>query len=189
MPPATGPPTAADDVIFDANTPGNITVTAGAVARSLDCSGGSGGAGPFTHSLLPNSQTLTLGTSSTNGSLSLKLVAGMTVGANFAVVFASTSGTQEQITTATKTVGTFTFNGVGGSWIFADAFTSSGNVVLTNGTLNNGGVTVSCSALSSNNTNSGRVLTCTGSWTLNITSGSPFNINASSGASPPRSPR
>ncbi len=172
---APAAPTAADDVIFELGS-GNVTVAAGAVCRSLDCTSGSGN---YTGVLTFNNFvgiSLGDGTSGANN-VALKLSSGMTLtlaGAN-AFTFVSTSGTPQTITTAGKTLISMTFNAVGGSWSFSDTV-NTGNTTLTNGTLDTNSQAVITGGISSNNSNT-RILTLgTSIITLTNTSGTPWNF-------------
>jgi hypothetical protein len=126
-------PTAADDAILDA-TSGNVTITTGAVARSLDCTGYTG---TLTHA---SGNTLALGHSTAGaGNIALKFVAGMTYtlgSATATINFVSTSGTVQAITTASKTIGAINVNGAGSSYQLTDSMTtnSASIVTLTAGT-------------------------------------------------------
>lgn len=146
-------PTAADDAVLDA-TSGNVTIDAGAVARSLDCTGYTG---TLTHTA---GVTLTLGTSTPGaGNTALKLAAAMTYtlgsATTSAITFASTSTTQQSITTAGKTLGNWSVTGAGGSYLLADANTvgTTSTVTVSAGTLNTGGQTCSWGNFSSITTN------------------------------------
>lgn len=90
---------------------------------------------------------LTLGDGTAGaGNVALKLVAGMTYTkvntATSALVFVSTSATQQTVTTAGKTTGNTTFSGAGSSYILGDALTHAAVATfftLTQGTFNTGG--------------------------------------------------
>jgi hypothetical protein len=103
----------------------------------------------------------------------------MTVGASAnAWTFASTNATPRTITSNGKTISQpVTFNGVGGSWSFVDAFAVAATytVTLTNGTLNGNGQAVSLSdfALGAGT----KTLTLgSGTWTV-FGSGTAWNAN------------
>src|SRR6266576_1985302 len=55
-------PTASDDVLLDANSPGNLTIDVASACRSIDLTG-------FTHTVTHNAFTLSIGTSTSQGSL------------------------------------------------------------------------------------------------------------------------
>lgn len=141
-------PTAADDVILDSNS-GAITIDAGAVCRSLDCTSGTGNyAGTLTHTA---AVALTIGDATAGaGNVALKLSAGMTYtlgnAASSSISFVSTSATQQTITTAGKLLGSTTYNAASnGSWIFSDSFAtgvSAPGITLTQGSLNTGNQTI-----------------------------------------------
>ncbi len=158
----SGPPTAADNVIFEALS-GNVTIdTSAAVCRSLDCTSGTGTyAGTLTHTV---GIILTIGDGTAGaGNVALKLTAGMTYtlgGANSTITFSSTSATQQTITTAGKTIGNTSFAGVGSSYLLSDAFTSNAASLMSlgNGTLNTNGQTVSLGSFTASGS-SARTLT------------------------------
>lgn len=114
-------------------TSGAVTIDTGALCRSLDCTG-------YTGTLTHNAITLTVGDGTAGaGNVALKLVSGMTytlISAASAINFISTSATQQTIATGTKNLGNWTINGVGSSYLLADANSVTGGVVtLTSGTL------------------------------------------------------
>lgn len=120
----------------EANTP-DFYITAG--TDLINCS--NAGAIDFTGF----SGTLTGSAHNIYGNVTLST--GMTVGASASAwTFASTNATPRTITSNGKTISQpVTFNGVGGSWSFVDAFAVAATytVTLTNGTLNANGQTVS----------------------------------------------
>lgn len=125
-------------------TAGTDTVSFGAGARNvnnLDFTGFSGTCAELSKIIYGN----------------LTLSAGMTTGAfTSAVTFASTSGTKT-ITTNGKTIdGPLTFNGIGGTWEFADALTqgSTRAFTITNGTVKlKAGATSTVGAFATSGTN------------------------------------
>lgn len=124
-------PTAADDVFIDAAS-GAVTVTgtSASVARSINFTGFTG---TFVHSA---ATVISIGDATAGASnIALKFVAGMTYTKNnadtSAFSFISTSTTQQDIDTGGKTMGNMTFNGAGGSWKFAAAFTQANTSTLT----------------------------------------------------------
>lgn len=137
----SGTPLAGDDCKLDA-TSGNVTIDTGAVARSLDCTG-------YTGTLtLGSGVTFVLGDATAGaGNVALKLVAGMTftiAGGGF-FNFASTSATQQTITTAGKTFSNVTILGAGSSYVLGDGLTvAAGNTfTLSAGTFSTGGFAMS----------------------------------------------
>ena len=166
-------PTAADDAQLDA-TSGNVTIdTTGCVARSLDCTGYTG---TLSHT---SGMILTLGDATAGtGSIALKFVAGMTYtlgdAASSKIVYASTSATQQTVTTAGKTMGNQTFQGAGSSYLISGSFTQGAEATIlsvTAGTFNTG-----------NNTFSIGSFTSTGSTTRTITLGtSTLTLGANAG--------
>ncbi len=124
-------PTSSDDVYFDANSTGTVTVAATAYCLNFDCTGFTG---------------LLTGTSAMNVYGNYTLGAGMTMSYGGLLSFVSTE-IGRTITTNGKapTSSTTTFNGGGGEWILQDSFISSGSYAglnLVNGTLNTNGKTV-----------------------------------------------
>lgn len=135
-------PTAGDDAQITVLTT-SITINSGALCRSADFTGFTG---TCTHS---SGATLTIGDGTAGlTNIALKLVAGMTYtlgsSSSSAISFVSTSTTQQTVATGGKTVGNFTFNGVGGSWVLSDSLTSttSATLNLTAGTLDTGSQSV-----------------------------------------------
>lgn len=171
-------PTAADDVYFDGNSTGPITLSGTSVCRSLDMTGY---AGTVVH---PAATTLTIGDGTAGqGNVAFKSsVSGMTYtlgnAHTSAIAFVSTSATQQSVYTATgnaTVLGDLTFNGVGGSWNFdaGDGDGVVGNITLTNGDLAIGAAVNSISGFSSSNSN-------TRSITLNAT----LTLGAAAGGAP-----
>lgn len=170
-------PTAADDVYFDANSgSGTVSLASGVTitARSVNFTGFTG-----TFTTASTSQfNIGDGTAGT-GNIALKLVPGMTFTASGGTMsFLSTSGTQQTIAFAGKTLNAVTFNGAGGSWITSDAMTTNNAFTFTAGTLDLNGLTHSWSTANGSNSNV-RTLTMTNA-TINLTStaaGNAWNFN------------
>ena len=162
-------PTSADDVVAT-GTSGNVTINVAASARSVDLTGY---VGNLTHN---SAITLSIGDATAGtGNIALKFVAGMTytLGSvtTSAINFISTSATQQTITTGGKTLGNWTINGAGSSYLLSDANTvgSTSTVTLTAGTLNTNGQTCSWGLFNTNNSNI-RTLTL-GASNITITGG------------------
>jgi hypothetical protein len=176
-------PTAADDCILEAGS-GNFTINSSSACRSLDCVGGTGDyAGTLTHTA---STTLTIGDGTAGaGNRALRLSAGMTYVAGGAQTFSfvSTSATAQTLTSAGKTINAhLTFNGTGGSWQLADAWTSGGgsNIwTLTAGTLNTNGQSLIAGSFSTSNSNT-RTLTMAAS-AISLFSTAPLITNVVAG--------
>lgn len=170
----SGPPTASTDVILEALS-GDLTIdSSAAVCRSLNCTSGTGDfAGTLTHGAF----TCTVGDGTAGaGNVALKFSAGMTLTISASpnlsyFIFASTSATQQTVTTAGKQPGSVEFNGAGGSWILSDDLTlsdtNSSNLAFTKGTWNTNGKTVTCGNFGSQNSNT-RTLTL-GASAINVT--------------------
>lgn len=147
-------PTAADDAVFTA-TSANCTIDAGAVCRSLDCTGV--GVSNYTGTMTFNGD-LTVGDGTAGaGNRAIALVAGMTyTHTSGAITLVSTSATVQTVNFAGKTTSTVTFNASSnGSWQYTGAHTviTAGTVSLSKGTLDLNGQTVSWGLFQSNNTN------------------------------------
>jgi hypothetical protein len=171
----------APNVLVTAGAAGSIvTMTSNSWVRSLDTTG-------FSGTFTPNS--LSLAGSLTYGS-------GTTVGSG-TITFASTT-TGNTITTNGRTVGSFTFNGVGGAWTLQDNVTSSGAFTLTAGSLTTNNNTINATTFSSSGTNA-RTLNLGAStinlsntstaWNFATTTNLTFNsgtsqINVAAGGSP-----
>jgi hypothetical protein len=139
-------PTSSDDAYFDTNSTSSAVQISGGVCKNLICQ--SGFTGKF-----QGSGALTIAGSMT-------FVSGMaTVTSSGTWTFTATTSGQTITSAGQPAAGGFTFNGVGGVWTLQDALTLTGSLTLTNGSLNTNGKTVTCAQLSSNNTNTGRVLT------------------------------
>ncbi len=163
-------PTASDDVVARGDgLSGNVTIAAAAACRSADFTNYTG---TLTHAA-PN--IWSIGTSTVNGTLALKFVAGMTYAfsgspltTDTAISLVSTSVTQVQVTTAGKTLNALTINGTAGSWLLADALTVAGRLFISKGTFNTNGKAVSAAYFVGSGSNA-RVLTL-GASTLTFTS-------------------
>lgn len=159
-------PTSADNVFFDANSnvgTGTFTVTMATTPRVCN---------DFTASGLDGTMTLA-GTSiglTVSGSLTFQAT-NFTRTYTGTTTFAATT-TGKTITTNGVSFAAVTFDGVGGGWTLGSAFTSTGTVTLTNGTLDTS--SVSNYALTLNVFSSSGAAT----RTLNLNS-STFTITAS----------
>lgn len=155
-------PGTADNVFFDGNSSGTIATSGTTTCNCLDLNF-TGFTGTFSAT----------GSTSVNVYGSLTFSSGMTLGSNsgFTWEFESTS-TGRTITTAGKTPRNLSFLGVGGGWTLQDALTtgSTGNLSVSNGTLNTNGQTVTVATF----TFSG-----TGTRAVNITNSTINLIHAS----------
>lgn len=156
-------PTSGDDVVFDANSGFSTLPTTVSVS--------SGFARDVTVSSLPFILVFSgAGTLSVAGNFSL-----------FAGLLWSGTGIITLTATSAKTINTngvalsggVTLNGVGGTWTLQNALTIAldRQLVITNGSLNLAGYTLSCGFFSVTGTNTGRVLTLGGSE-INLTGAS-----------------
>lgn len=175
-------PTAADDVFFDAASGANtVTLSTSTVARSINCTGFTG---TLSH---PASTTIVIGDSSAGaGSVALLFVASMTYtignAASSIINFASTSATQQTITSGGKTLGSWTISGLGSSYILTDANTSGtgSTTSVTGGTLDTNGQTCSWGFFTSITTNVRTLTFGSSSITITASSGLAFNLSTSS---------
>jgi hypothetical protein len=162
-------PTAADDVVAT-GTSGALTVDAGAVCRSIDLTGYTS---TVTHTA---GVTLTIGTSTANGTLALLFPSTgwtYTLGNvnTSAITFASTAATQLTIDTGGHNLGTTKFNGAGGSWLLSSGITIalSGSFQVIRGALDTGSQPISVGTFQ---VDSGFTRSLTlGSSTITITNG------------------
>ena len=146
--------TAANAVNISVSTGlGEVSTTTGSWVNNLDFTG--------------FSSEFSSGSGALNVAGSLTLVPAMTWSGTGTVTFRSTT-TGRTITTAGKTLGPVTFNGVGGAWTLQSNLTSSGTINLTAGSLTTNNNTVDATTFSSNNTNV-RTLNL-GSSTINLSS-------------------
>ncbi len=171
---SSGPPTASDNVIFESGS-GAVTIDATALARSVDCTAGTGDyAGTLTHNSAIN---LAIGDGTAGASnVALKFSAGMTYTkgstTTSSISFVSTSATQQTITLAGKVLGNTTQSGAGSSYLLSDAFAANGTtsttLTITHGTFNSGNQTI---AVGTFNSNAATVRTVTlGTSTLTVNS-------------------
>ena len=164
-------PTSADNVIFDINSnigTGNFTVTVtGTAAAPARCDN------LTVTGTLDGNMTLAIDFNqvlSISGSLSLP--------ASRFISGGSTFGTINFVATTNKTITTngnslnpaIVFDGVGGQWTLAGAFTTFSSLTVTNGTFITSNNTLSCSTLVSSNTNVRSIQL--GSSTVSVTGGS-----------------
>lgn len=170
-------PTAADDVYFDAVSSGTVTLSSSTVARSINCTGFTG---TISH---PAAATIAIGDGTAGaGNVALLLVAGMTYtlgnAATSAINFLSTSATQQTIATGGKTLGSWTINGVGSSYLLSDTNTvgATATVTLTAGTLNTNNQTCSWGKFNSSNTNTRGLTLGTSTLTMTVASGSAWDV-------------
>ena len=94
-----------------------------------------------------------------------------------AISFISTSGTQQKIFTAGKTLFVVNFNGVGGSWQLQDAFVVPGGIVHAAGALDVNGQTVTSDSSSSASTSVRSLTLGASSMTFTGSSETPWFFN------------
>lgn len=134
-------PTSADNVFVDANSGSSPVITIGATANCLDLD--------FTGSI-----TATLAGSSPISIFgSMTFVSGLTASHNTLKTFAATS-TGKTITTAGVVInGNVNFSGLGGGWTLQDNLTIvNADLIITQGSLDTNGKTVSTNAMRSTGT-------------------------------------
>lgn len=190
-------PQSFNDVVFDGNSPGGVTITVAAVCRSLDFTGG--GASNYTHTLTYTSGGgITIGCASANGTLAAKFNSSMTLTGSMSLTFVSTAATQVQFTSAGKTFNNVSFNGVGGSWILEDNLTLSNALSVLAGAFATNDKTITALAMNSNTSSTRSIslgasaINLSGSgvsaWQINNATGITVNAGTStitlSGAAP-----
>lgn len=187
-----GPPTAADNVIFELLS-GNVTIDAAAVARSIDMTSGTGTyAGTLNHDA---GITLSIGDGTAGaGSVALKFAAGTYTIDNVttsAISFVSTSATAQDVNFASNSTGNVTYNASSnGSWKLTGTHNtgSTATINLTKGTLDTNGQTINAGIFNSSNSNV-RTLTlgasainlsgATTAWTIQTATNMTLNANTS----------
>lgn len=179
-----GPPTSADDVIFDAGSnvgtnPFTVTVTgtsaAPAVCRDFS-TGGAGGA-------LDGAMTLSMGATAFMecfGSMTLPATNLTWTGVSGATLTFRGSVAGKTVTTngVTFTAMVISFDGVGSSWTLGSAFTNTTNgLAVLGGTLNSGNYNITTPQLASSGTSVKAI--SLGSSTLSCAASTPINISGS----------
>lgn len=173
-----GPPTSADDVIFDSlsnATAYTVTLLTAPVCRSVTVAG-------------PASGNVTLaGTAawSIYGSMTLAAT-GITRTYTGAVTFAATT-TGWTITTNGQTLGSnFTFNGVGGGWTLGSAYSNTNTTLqLTAGSFDTGGYSLTTGTIQTSGsatrslTLGASTITLSASWNILTTTGLTFSVGTS----------
>lgn len=131
---SAGVPTAADDVIFDANSgAGTVTINAALACRSIASAGSS--IATLAHN---SSITVSVGDAS-GGSVDLSGFTAYNKGSATSSAFSFVSTTTgNTIKSGGRIFGNVTFNGLGGVWTLQDDLTSSGTLTLTAGNLKAG---------------------------------------------------
>jgi len=189
-----GPPTATDDVIFDAGSnvgTGSfiVTVTGTSAAPAVCNDFSTGGAGGD----LDGAMTLTMGATERldcYGSLTLPATNFTWTATSGAILTFKATTTGKTITTngVSMSATTFTFDGVGGEWTLGSALTISGSaIIVTNGSFNSGNYNISCGGISSNNSNIRSIVlgssTATFTGTAVVTFTTPTNLTFDAGTS------
>lgn len=145
-----------DDVVLDVNSTGTFTIDNTFSIATMDCTN-------FTGTLSHSAFVLTI------TGLTFKLVSGMTYAPSSArqITFTSTSGTTA-ITSGSKTVPNFTFNGTGGTFQLQDNLTvnTSSTFTLTAGTFDQNGKDVSTPNFTCNGSGTRAWTSSTGTMTI-----------------------
>lgn len=151
-------PTTADDVFFDANSTGTVTIASGNTgAKSINCTG-------FTGTIA--------GTAAISVAGGVTLVAGMTYTHTGTITFTGT-GT---LTTAGKTFSGVTVDGVGITLTLGDALNlATRQLSVTNGVFDTANYSVTAGGIASTTT-SARTITL-GSSTLSLSASINFNVS------------
>lgn len=166
-----GVPGVGDNVIFDTSSgTGTVTITS-VSAVCLDMT-------------VTATQALTLGGSpAIYGSLTLPSGGSVSV-TTFQPTFAATT-TGKTINLNGKTIGSTTFNGVGGEWTLSNAFSSTtGTITVTNGSFITANFAVTAQAISSSNSNVRSIslgsssVTLSGSSPVTFTTATNLTFNA-----------
>ena len=170
-------PTAADDVVFDANsntgtTAFTVTISTGAVCKDFS-TGGAGG-------VLDAVMTLA-------GSAAWSVYGSLTYPAtNFTrtytgdITFAATTSSKTITTNGvTLTAGSIIFDGVGGEWTLGSALTVTTNITVTNGSFSTANFAVTAASLISSNTNIRSI--SLGSSTVTLSGATAVNFTTSTG--------
>lgn len=151
-------PTTADDVFFDDQSTGTVTIAGGNTgAKSIDCTGFTG--------------TLT-GTAAITVAGSITLVSGMTYTHTGTVTITAT-GT---LTTAGKTLSSISINGSGITVTLGDALTLSSQLSVGFGGFNTANYNVTAANITCNSV-SARTITL-GSSTVTLSGGTPINFDS-----------
>ena len=160
--PAATAPTLADDVDFGSAsnaTSYTVTIGTGAVCKDWTVAGPASGNVNF-----GGTGTLTI---YGNTSFTSTGISAPATGSTYAITFAATTTvTLKGPNAVNLTLGTLTFNGVGGTWTLTGALTTAGSITLTNGTLDLNSNTLTGSTFSSNNSNTRSIAFGTGNITL-----------------------
>ena len=160
-------PTVADNVFFDQAAAYTVTMTGALACRNITVSDG-----PVTF-VTGTSPTLNV-----RGSMSLVATVWDSTGA---ITFSATTSGQTITTNGTPISASITFNGSGGVWTLGSAFTTTGNITVTLGTLNTSAsnYAVTANAITVANSASA-ILTLNGSTVTLAGTATVFTANTSS---------
>jgi len=148
-------PGTGDDVFFDANSGAvTVTITANGSCNNLDFTGFTG----------------TFAGSSTIANIrgNVTIASGMTWTHTGNLNFNSTTSTFNITSNGKAITSPLIFNGIGGTWSFADDFSSTGRITITAGTVTANNKNITCGGISMANNTNVRSLTM-GSGTWNVT--------------------
>jgi len=140
-------PTAADDVVLDANS-GDLNTNAAMVCRSFDCNGYTG--------TMSNNGNISVGDATAGaGNIAIRLVAGMNYTHTGSWILSSTSAIQQTIDFAGKTIAGLTIGSAGGStaasWLLASVIVATTNVVHQRGAFATDNFDITAAAFNSSN--------------------------------------
>lgn len=181
----SGPPTAADDVVFELLS-GNVSIDTSSVCRSIDCTSGTGNyTGTLTHNAGVN---FNIGDGTAGaGNVALKFSNGMTftLGSTTSptITFKSTSATQQTIDYAGKTSTNNVWNSASnGNYAVTSAINSASATVITvtqgtvhfDGAADTSGLTHGVGIFQSNNSNTRSIFL--GTATFNLSAGSAWQM-------------
>lgn len=183
-------PSALDDVVATA-TSGNVTINVAAACRSIDLTN-------YTGTLTHNAFTLTIGTSTANGTKALVFPSSgwtytLSDTVNSAIAFSSTvASTTLTVDFGAKTTGSVSFSAdaTSGYQLVSHGFTCGASAIVTHtqGTLDTNGQTCSWGSFNSNNSNTRTLLlgasaltltSTTTAWDTTTTTGLTFNAGTS----------
>jgi hypothetical protein len=155
-------PTTADDVFFDANSSGTVTIAAGNTgAKSINCTGFTGGIAGSTNITVAGSITLDAGQSYTHTG----------------TVTITGTGT---LTTAGKTFSRLTISGVGITVTLGDALNIGGRILTVSaGTFDTAGFAVTAESLVSSSSTVRSIFLGASTLTVTLATGTPLNFSDS----------
>lgn len=164
---------AADEVIIPSGATVTVSAANTVLCRSLSVTGTGTLIFAATTSIIAIGDA-TPGTG--NSIINISSTATITLTGIGTINLATSSATQQTITSGGKTLPNITFNGAGGSWLLSDALTSSGTITLSAGTFDTGSQTINAVGFNYGNTTT-RTLTM-GSSAITLTGVNSFTATA-----------